>query len=173
MHKVKLSILKAGGTIFYSDTDSIVTDLTLDFLKELLPDFIGNKLGQLKLEHLLNEAYFISNKTYILLTPNGEEFVKAKGITSQNLSVSNFETMYLKSKSIQGEKRTSNINYNKGSVTLNIKNITIDWNSFKKRTKIYDSKTKLWVDTKPLYLDTLSKSITIYKKLFLIKYNKI
>jgi len=171
MHKVKLSILKAGGAIFYSDTDSIVTDLTLDFLKELLPNYIGNKLGQLKLEHLLNEAYFISNKTYILLTPNGEEFVKAKGITSQNLSVSNFETMYLKSKSIQGEKRTSNINYNKGSVTLNIKNITIDWNSFKKRTKIYDSKTKLWVDTKPLYLDTLTKSITIYKKLFIIKYN--
>jgi len=172
MHKVKLSILKAGGAIFYSDTDSIVTDLTLDFLKELLPDYIGNKLGQLKLEHLLNEAYFISNKTYILLTPNGEEFVKAKGITSQNLSVSNFETMYLKSKSIQGEKRTSNINYNKGSVTLNIKNITIDWNSFKKRNKIYDSKTKLWVDTKPLYIDTLTKSITIYKKLFLIKYTK-
>jgi len=42
--------------IYYSDTDSIVTDLTLDRLKEELQNKIGNNLGQLKLEHFLEEA---------------------------------------------------------------------------------------------------------------------
>jgi hypothetical protein len=49
MHKIKLAILSVGGKIYYSDTDSIVTDLTLDRLKETLGNQIGNNLGQLKL----------------------------------------------------------------------------------------------------------------------------
>lgn len=170
MHKIKLDILSVGGKIYYSDTDSIVTDLTLDILKEKLHNKIGNKLGQLKLEHLLEEAYFISNKTYILLTKDGKEIIKAKGISAESLSLSDFKTMYLKSQPIKGEKLSSNTNYNKGSVLLQTKKITIDWDSFKKREKIFDSKFNLWVDTRPLYIDTLSRSISVYIPKEIIKF---
>jgi len=56
MHKIKLTILSVGGKIYYSDTDSIVTDLTLERLSEVLGGKIGDKLGQLKLEHLEEKA---------------------------------------------------------------------------------------------------------------------
>jgi hypothetical protein len=126
MHKMKLAILKGGGNIYYSDTDSIVTDLTLDQLKKELKNKIGNNIGQLKLENLLEEAYFISNKTYILLTKAGKEIIKAKGISADSLSLSDFKTMYLESQPIKGDKLSSNINYNKGSVLLQTKEVTID-----------------------------------------------
>lgn len=172
MHNIKLAILHAGGKIYYSDTDSIVTDLNLVRLKGVLEGKIGNKLGQLKLEYLLEEAYFISNKTYVLLTYNGEVIKKAKGISPESLSVTDFKNMYYKSESVQGEKISSVISYDKGSVSIQSKNISISWDSFIKREKIFDSKSNLWVDTKPLYLDTLNKSITIYKPLKLIKYQQ-
>src|ERR1700678_1508466 len=162
MHEIKLAILNVGGRIYYSDTDSIVTDLTLDRLKEELHNKIGNKLGQLKLEHLLEEAYFISNKTYILLTIKGEKIIRSKGISPESLSLSDFKTMYLKSHSITGEKLSADINYSKSSVLLQTKEITINWDSLKKREKIFDSKSNLWIDTRPLYIDNLSRSISNY-----------
>ena len=173
MHKIKLAILHIGGKIYYSDTDSIVTDLTLERLKVELPETIGQKLGQLKFEYLLEEAYFISNKTYVLLTIQGDVIKKAKGISPESLSLTDFETMFYKSKSVQGAKTSSHIKYEQGSVLIQSKKINIDWNSFIKREKIFDKTSNLWVDTKPLYIDTLSKSITIYKPLNLIRYQNI
>jgi DNA polymerase elongation subunit (family B) len=47
MHKIKIAFLNVGGKISYSDTDSIVTDFTLDRLKEELHNKIGNNLVHL------------------------------------------------------------------------------------------------------------------------------
>ena len=44
-------------------------------------DKIGNKLSKLKLKYLLKKAYFISNKTYILLINDGKVIKKAKVIS--------------------------------------------------------------------------------------------
>jgi hypothetical protein len=126
MQRVKILILNAGGLIYYSDTDSIVTNLNLKDLNEVLKDKVGNKLGQLKLEHLGEKAYFIFNKPYILITLNGQEIKKAKGISPDSLSQKDFEDMYLNSKSVQGLKTSSKTNYSKGSVTIETKNITIN-----------------------------------------------
>lgn len=52
--KKKLEILKNGGTVFYTDTDSLVTDKTY-----INQSWIGNKIGQFKLEFEVKEAYFI------------------------------------------------------------------------------------------------------------------
>jgi len=39
--------------LYYSDTDSVVID-------KPLPDYlVGNNLGQLKLEHAINRAFFL------------------------------------------------------------------------------------------------------------------
>lgn len=138
MHQIKLDILGAGGSLYYSDTDSIVTNLTLDKLKQIMPDKIGNKLGQLKFEYQIDKAYFISNKTYALLLENGDLVKKAKGISSDLLSIREFEKMYLNSQSIKANKIYGKINYSLGSVLIDTKKVTIDWNSYKKREKIYD-----------------------------------
>ncbi len=76
------------------------------------------------------------------------------------------------------DKTFSQSNYSEGFVLIDTKKINIDWDSYKKRNKIYkyiqDLRTitkikegmlnkKLWIDTKPLYIDTLSKSITLWK----------
>jgi DNA polymerase type B, organellar and viral len=172
MHTIKLLIMKIGGKIYYSDTDSIVTNLSLEFLLEKLPEKIGNKLGQLKLEHFGTKAYFISNKTYLLITDQNEIIKKAKGIFPDSLELSDFENMYFNSKSVVGVKTSSNTNYSKGSVTIQTNNITIDWNSFKKREKVYNSKN-LWVNTKPLYIDNLTRSITLFQPLNIVTYQPL
>lgn len=57
--KLKLNIINRDGELFYSDTDSIITN-------KKLPDTLvsSKKLGLLKLEHELYKAIFISNKLY-------------------------------------------------------------------------------------------------------------
>jgi len=61
MSKIKLDILNKGGYIYYTDTDSIVTDIPLD------ESLIGPNLGQFKLEYEIKKGYFISAKTYCLV----------------------------------------------------------------------------------------------------------
>ena len=89
MNKLKLAILDKGGKLYYSDTDSIVTNIEL-------PESLVNEkeLGLLKLEHKVNEAIFISNKIYYLRDKNGKTSIKAKGIKSESLSYTYFITLY-------------------------------------------------------------------------------
>jgi hypothetical protein len=47
----------------------------------------------------------------------------------------------------------------------------INHDSFKKRDKFYNTKTNLWVDTRRLYIDQLSISISVYTAKEIIKYN--
>ena len=62
--------------LYYSDTDSAIID------KPLSPDLIGPELGQFKLEHTVDRAYFIAPKVYGLVTDKGEKIVKIKGVSS-------------------------------------------------------------------------------------------
>jgi len=64
-------IVKAGGKIFYCDTDSIVTDTELP--EE--PDELGN----LKLEHVLDEFEAFAPKVYRMVTEDGQTYYKVKG----------------------------------------------------------------------------------------------
>lgn len=61
INRIKDTILEKKGNIYYSDTDSIVTDI------ELPSDMIDPKaIGKLKLEHKIKKGYFISAKTLIV-----------------------------------------------------------------------------------------------------------
>lgn len=53
MHMALLK-MKYSDHIFYSDTDSIFTDM------ELPADKIGNELGKMKLEYNIKEAVFLA-----------------------------------------------------------------------------------------------------------------
>jgi hypothetical protein len=60
-------------TLYYTDTDSIDIDGALD------PKFIGEELGQMKLEHTFKDAVFLGPKMYGGITDN-YEYVRIKGL---------------------------------------------------------------------------------------------
>jgi hypothetical protein len=76
--RVHMSTFKNSDTykLYYSDTDSIVID------QPLSDEYVGGKLGQLKLEHTISKAVFLAPKVYGLVDTNGNETIKIKGVTS-------------------------------------------------------------------------------------------
>ena len=61
MSKAKLNILKNKGKIYYSDTDSIITDIELD--KSIVDP---KEIGKFKLEHELDIAIIPAPKVYCM-----------------------------------------------------------------------------------------------------------
>ena len=164
MCKLKLDILSKGGKIYYSDTDSIVTDIEL-------PDNMvrPNELGKLKLEHNITDGIFISGKLYSILDEKGSHIIKAKGVSSKSLSHSDFINLY-HDNNITGIRKQSKINWGKGDVKISDKNIVLNSDGYTKRSKIYSNKT--WINTKPLVINTIDTSLIPYNnKTSLMLYN--
>jgi len=132
--KIKLDILNKGGNIYYTDTDSIVTDIPLS------DELVGPSLGQFKLEYKVKEAYFISAKTYCLVLNNKEVKIKAKGLNSSSLTLKDFENLY-NGINIKGIKHNTITVYKEGSVVIAKREIELNSDSYKKRNKLYQ-KTK-------------------------------
>jgi hypothetical protein len=151
INKIKLWILNNKGKIFYSDTDSIVTDI------ELPENLVGNKLGQLKKEYDVKKAYFISNKTYILVFNDDNYIVKAKGVSAHKLSLFDFETMYYDHKDLFVEKGDTKLDYIKGTVNIKTKTAILRHDAYTKREKIFNS-NGLWIDTKALILNNYEQA---------------
>ena len=145
MSQVKLNILNKGGNIYYTDTDSLVTNIPLD------KTMVGNQIGQFKLEHRVQEGYFMSSKTYCLLLENGQTIIKAKGILNSSLTLEDFKKLY-KGEIISGIKRSAITTLNKGSVIIEDQDTNLSIHNYTKREKVYDSYDK-WIDTKALYID--------------------
>lgn len=164
MSKIKLDILNKGGNIYYTDTDSIVTDIPLD------SNLVGNKLGQFKLVDEIKEAYFITSKTYCLILKNKNKsiVIKVKGAYNGSLSLSDFKELY-NGFSVNALKRNTTTNHQEGYVLIGDVKIKLDSNSYVKREKVFlDNK---WVDTKPLKYEELFEGNSIMtdynkKKLF-------
>lgn len=147
INKIKLLILKLGGKIYYSDTDSIVTDINLPV------DLVGHELGKFKLEYKIKKGIFISSKTYLLELEDGTFVKKAKGVDSQSISNKDYYDMYLFNKDITALKTQSKLDFEEGSVNIFDSSAVIRHNSYSKREKIYDG--GIWVDTKPLNINNL------------------
>jgi len=84
--------------LFYTDTDSIYTNLNPNEMNELFPGIVNNKeLGKLKLENISDKAIFLAPKAYCLQTVEGEFIYKIKGlIKNVPVSVNDFEKLLLK-----------------------------------------------------------------------------
>jgi DNA polymerase type B, organellar and viral len=133
MNKVKLDVLSKGGSIFYTDTDSIVTDIKLD------ASIVGEELGKFKLEHEVEEGYFISNKTYALKKKGGKVIIKNKGSDTKSLTFENFKELYL-GINVKAIRYESKRDYFNRSVTINIPNdIVLSVQSYRKRVKIFNA----------------------------------
>ena len=150
MSKIKLDILSKGGHIYYTDTDSIVTDIPLD------PKIVGDKLGQFRLEGEVIEAYFATSKTYWMRLKDKDNneriIVRLKGGFDGSLSKEDFIKMH-KGLDVEALKRNTITNKEKGYVVIDNKKINLNSDAYQKREKIYsDGK---WVDTLPLNYNNL------------------
>lgn len=142
--KAKLNVLKKGGELYYSDTDSIVTNVPFD------DDVVGNKLGQYKLEHTINRAYFISSKTYCLILKFGTPLIKAKGVNNHKLNENDFIDLY-KGLNVETVRSESHKDFSQGYVNINVvRTIILNGDAYTKRTKIFVD--NVWRDTKPLVI---------------------
>ena len=121
--RVWMSLLKNNPkfNLYYSDTDSAVID-------RQLPSFmVGNALGQFKLEHIVNRAVFLAPKVYGLLTDDGKEVIKVKGVSKEllkDIHINDLEDLLLKDSSkefsqekwfkkvIEGDITISEVAYN-------------------------------------------------------------
>lgn len=145
INEIKLKIRNLGGEIYYSDTDSIVTNIKLP------NDIVGNELGKFKLEYRIKRAIFISSKIYLLELENGSYIKKAKGIKRDSLTLKDYEDLYFNKMDVKGLKNYSKFLWEKGTVNIySNKPTVIKHNSYIKREKIYNE-NGLWIDTKPLY----------------------
>jgi hypothetical protein len=146
MNKLIMYILKRKGKIYYTDTDSIVTDLKLpdDFIHE-------SELGKLKLEHEIVEGYFISDKTYAFINIKGELIKKAKGVKSEFLTLDDYKEMSKLKSITNATKITSKRDYANGSVVITTKNdVKLNIEHYAKRTRTL--KNDKWVGTTPLII---------------------
>ena len=78
--------VKKGGTLYYCDTDSLVTDVEMD---------CGNKLGEIKDEipEGIVEGIFLSPKMYGIKTKKGE-FIKCKGFPKNLFHFGSYKKAY-------------------------------------------------------------------------------
>jgi hypothetical protein len=125
-----LGILNSGGKIYYSDTDSIVTDLKLG------DDLISpTEIGKLKLEHEISRAIFISGKSYCLETKDGKLVTKYKGVNS-DLTWDSYSTL-LNLIDIKASKTQVNRDFMTGSVTIGNTTINLNHDSYTGRLKTF------------------------------------
>ena len=149
INKCKIDILDNGFSIYYSDTDSIVLDKAYFNNNNNFINWIGDNIGQFKIEYYIKEAYFISNKTYCLILNNGDIIIKTKGVINNSLSVDQFKTMYWSNLNVTATKFNSVTSYQKASVVIDKKDVVLNFDSYTKREKIYNS-NGIWIDTKPI-----------------------
>jgi len=84
--RVLMSEFKNNSTLklFYSDTDSIYTELNPSKLNKIISNIVDSKtIGKLKLETISRRAIFISPKVYYLQTVEGDEIYKVKGLNKK------------------------------------------------------------------------------------------
>jgi len=76
-----------GNPCIMSDTDSVVLP------KKLSPSLIGIDLGQMKLEHEIEEGIFIRKKLYALKTIDNKEIIKSSGVNPNTLNYDKFKLL--------------------------------------------------------------------------------
>ena len=147
MNKVKLDVINNKGNIYYTDTDSVITDVPLN------SNIVGSEIGKFKLEYKLREGYFISNKLYCLVLPNYTTIIKARSDNSKKITYKDFVNLY-NGMSVPSNRSETMRNYSEGYAKIKqLRPINLSSSAYKKRIKIYDN--DVWSNTKPININML------------------
>lgn len=117
LYKGIMEVIKNGGRILYTDTDSIIAAFHISIYEKALDREMGEVyFDSTKNDTIIKDAVFAMPKTYALSYMNGEEIVKIKGFNAKP-DFKTFKEHFYEKKTLV----TQNIEWNKKD--LIIKNI--------------------------------------------------
>lgn len=131
-------VIKSGGRIFYSDTDSIAAGYKEERLKK--------KYGDIEWSEIWKDAVFIAPKFYSYIDKNDKQFLRLKGISSKDSNIKNLKKIFYSNTSIIKYEKQLNFNKKKFELEQNYIDKIIFINKYNKRIFSKDKK-----ETKPLY----------------------
>lgn len=139
---------------YYTDTDSVFLE------KPLEENYIGEYLGQFKLEYTVKEALFIAPKVYYVLKEDNTEKFVVKGMKTKEIDKQALKTSFndiIKSDNIYVQvERSNSFKRNLIKLIIYIENLFIQFNfPFNKRIKVY--KNGIWSNTKPIKIHLVEK----------------
>jgi len=139
--------------LFYTDTDSIYTNLSPDQMNELYPGIVSSSgLGKLKLETVSKKAIFLAPKCYALETIDGDFINKVKGLKKQvPIIFKDFEFLLYKDSKLVKKQTKWYKSLTKGTIDVLNQSYTLRQTD-NKRQLFFDSNNKL-IFTKPFHID--------------------
>lgn len=155
IYAYKAYVIKNGGTLYYSDTDSVYTSIKL-------PDsLISSKLGAMKLEAVAARAIFLAPKVYALQFEDGSTVFKIKGSNNNfGLKFTDLEKLLYKEATLSLDQEKwfrsltqSTINIRKTLYTLKV--------TANKRELIYTD--NIFVATTPLIINDSDTNVVTYE----------
>ena len=147
--------------LYYFDTDSLVLNISPDKLEEIYPGILGKGLGQLKLEHEIDKAGFLSPKCYFLENTNGDKIIKIKGFNlkdnANGLEISDFISLLQKDSNL---KLTQSIWVkDKSEALISIIDQAYNLTHNDNKREIIYNKYNFFVDSKPIQLNMQPQKI--------------
>lgn len=146
LYKGMMEVMKVGGRIIYTDTDSIIASFKKEDMRKNLDKMMGEVIFDSRKEDtIIEEGVFAMPKTYAIRYINGKEIVKIKGFNSKPSFEDFKKTFYEK-----GDIITQNIEWNKKDFVIKmiIREKKTNLNSLNKRIWSKDLK-----ETFPLVLE--------------------
>ena len=142
LFKAYLDVIKSGGRLLYSDTDSIFASYKRN---------VDNcKFGEVfwdisKKDTVIKKATFISSKSYGCIYGDGNEAVKIKGITRNSITYEELENKFYSNQDI----------LIKDIFQIKKKNFELNFSNIQKNTKTNDYNKRRFInnkkDTEPLH----------------------
>jgi len=148
-----MSLLKNNPLfkLYYSDTDSAVTD------RPLPSHMVGPELGKFKLEHVVDRAVFIAPKVYGLITTDGQEIIKVKGLSKDllpNIHIKDLENLLFTDSSLELNQEKWFKKVIEGEINVSEIAYTLKVTSNKRQAIYIDN---VFENTKPFNYDDIVK----------------
>jgi len=159
-------ILRAGYELYYCDTDSIVTNANPEVLQRLNIKIDEFELGALKLEHKINEGYFLLPKFYFIDVEESDKAItKVKGFTNNDFDIDYFKDYLFNNQNKFYQKERYMVGFKDGlkrfgSCVINLEGIKNIINDYDKRM-LEDNN----INTKPLKINEFEKEKLLFKNL--------
>lgn len=133
LYKGMMNVIKHGGRLIYTDTDSIIAAFDKSTYKNILDKDLGDVIfHSSKEDTVIEDGVFAMPKTYALKYINGKEIVKIKGF-NVTPNFNEFKSKFYEKSSIT----TENIEWNKKDLIIRKKCIM-------KTTNLYSLDKRIW-----------------------------
>ena len=143
LYRAQKEVIKNNGRILYSDTDSIFASFNRDVSNEKHGEIFWDSS---KYENMIEDAVFISPKTYSIVYKNGKEITKIKGFDQNVIDFKTIKHSFYNNKNNIIINENKYINKRDMFIKEIINNKTLNIQNYEKRLFLEDKK-----DTIPLY----------------------